>query len=303
MAFDWTLFDDWDEPVLLIDGGLTIRHANPIAGAVLGYSSTCLQGMGIDELLPDFVSERQNWMRETYAAHREDRSYRLAVPVTCVHGSGRKLQVWVTFEPAHGENIDWQWLMLDSDSTGVAIEDTRAFRPNPIQITSIRAKLSATPNWRSIEFSKLGPGDERFRAVAMWLRDSVGFNLFGATEVDWEERKVTMGDLAYSDFEPVRGRESGSEFALNGTITEHALATRSAILINRGRLESFRHAYPGAVPIQGKYPFQSSITIPIYEDELPVGAFGVHSNTDIYLPEHVDSLSERLKAEGLVPRS
>ncbi len=297
---DETLFDDWDEPVLLIDSNQVVRRANQAAAALLGFKRHDFYGLPIERLLPFISQERFMWMRHVYEEAGTE-AFNTAVPFTTIRKDGSRVRVWATFESARIQRGDWTWILLDAEdknfpSTTLSAE---AIAPDPESVKGIQvitADFGLRPH-ASYTGSSTGPiaiTDTEIARLASDISEVLDFNILGTSWPEPESGTVTLDKLVHRDVKPTPERGAGSAFPLLGTITEEVLRSKSSVLVRSERKEDLRRRFPGAEPPGRRTQFPSNMCIPIFSGGGIACIVGIHSVKQVYRPEHLEVVSKCL---------
>ena len=113
MARPETLFDDWPDPVLLVDPAGIVRRGNAPACQFLGYQSSELIGIAYRQLAPGSNRQRREWMRRMYSRGNRDLSFTTASDLICQRRNGDLVATFVTYETATINGENWTWVQLD----------------------------------------------------------------------------------------------------------------------------------------------------------------------------------------------
>ncbi len=288
MAFDIMLFDDWEDPVLLVDTDNNIRHLNGCACDLLKYRRDEAVGTPLGWVMPYLYEERRIWMREKYRKHLDRSSYTNAIPLTCLNSSGLASRVWMTTEQTDVFGETWTWMLLDADDVAQPkVDGHHEDPPASALVTTLPDSVRLSTRDIESHLGPLSPSDGYFQQVAREVQLSLGFSLFVAALIDTETGTVTTDSVARDGVDPAPGRELGATHSIEGTFSERVVQEQSSILIRNQDTDVLARRFPGTYP-SGVAPFRSSMVIPIFDESRVVGAFGIHAVDDIYRPEHME---------------
>ena len=295
------LFDDWPDPVLLVDPSGLIQHANQPACWEFGYSHKQFVGLQIASVLPSRESERLHWMRENYRKDPHSAEHAMGSPLTCVSSNGRQFTASATFEAASATSGDWTWILLETNgwrspvltAPGVAEATSPDHAP-----TAESESRSAVP----FVFASAGLGsslssilslDSAFQQAARELRPRLNYNILGIIRIDAEAGMATMTQLAVDSASAIPGRSPGSVFPLIETVANKVLMTRAPVAVSVSDEASFRRLYPGSIPLNAPIDFLSGSAVPVfYGERVPGMVFALSNGPDTFGPNHVKILSE-----------
>ncbi len=292
-----TLFDDWDEPVVLTDSNQVIRRANKPAAILLGFGRTDLYGLPLRHILPFIRQERFEWMRQAYG-DPNSREFGTAVPTTAARRDDARIRVWATFEHATIRGRDCTWVLLDGEGDQYPA-DTRPWEDLAREPESVKGIQVTTADFgHRAHASDHRPGagpvkltDTEITRLASDLLEVLDFNILATGWPETESGTAKLGKLVHRDIAPTPERSPGSSFPLAGTFTEEVLRSRAAVLVRSERKADLRRRFPGAEPDGRRTQFPSNMCIPIFAGTDIVGLVGIHSIKHAYRPEHLEKVS------------
>ncbi len=277
-------FDDWPEPVFLVDPSGNIQHVNEPAVRSFGYTVSAFVGLPLNRLLPNRERQQHDWMRTMYERNPHDRLFTAGATVVCVHARGIGIRAHATFETALVDGQHWTWVMLD---VGNALEVPVAGLLEPGDV-----KVMSTSELGRIEhrFPEL---TAEFQYLAKEMLPELHYNIFGLMRFSAESGIATMGQLALERAEPIPERGVGTAFSMAGTVSEELLATRRPKLVLAKDEADFRDLYPGSVPQNVPVEFLSSLAVPINRvDGIPGGMlFAQSKKVNAFNPMDVELLA------------
>jgi PAS domain S-box-containing protein len=94
-----SLFHAYPDALLLVDRGGKIALANPAAAALFGYQAEELEGMAVDELVPDAVRQRHAAYRQAYALAPKPRPMGTQMELTARRRDGSEVMVEIALSP------------------------------------------------------------------------------------------------------------------------------------------------------------------------------------------------------------
>ncbi|MGO4392394.1 PAS domain S-box protein [Variovorax sp. M-6] len=102
-----SLFIAYPDALLLVDLQGVIGLANPAALELLGYAKEELQGLSVDELVPDAIRRRHSAYRNAYADHPRARPMGMQTDLVAKRRDGSEVMVEIALSPLQNHGLPY----------------------------------------------------------------------------------------------------------------------------------------------------------------------------------------------------
>ncbi len=264
-------FDNWPDPVLLVDADGQIVHVNDPAVTSFGYSYNEFVELSVSDIASMMPVERQAWVKAMYSLVGAGSSGGPGVELLCVGKNGSSFRAHVSFEYAQRLGTDWRWIQIhvapSVPTLGLTTAGSDDSQPEHRLLieSSVESELPdlVDQSGKLAVLKTMLWVDTIVDQIASEVSDLLPIDAFGMATVDTERKTAHLRQWISGEGSPQPVRDTGDKYSLRGTVMEKAAELNKTTLVTARNPEIIWSEFPGLASNGRKTKFLSTLVSPL----------------------------------------